>query len=108
VIYLQCIVEGLKLIGLTDLEAKVYLKLLQLKEAKVSTLSNVTKVTRTQLYPLMEKLVERGIVEKSGDKVVIYKVIKTEELINLVEQWEKEQSRLISEIKTSLKRLSSY
>ncbi|MFH1228843.1 MAG: helix-turn-helix domain-containing protein [Candidatus Aenigmatarchaeota archaeon] len=99
------IVKGLKLIGLTDLEAKVYLKLLQLKEAKVSTLSKETKVTRTQLYPLMEKLVERGIVEKSGDKVLVYKVIKTEELINLVEQWEREQARLIKEIKSSLKNL---
>jgi HTH-type transcriptional regulator, sugar sensing transcriptional regulator len=105
VINLDSIVKGLKLIGLTDLEAKIYVKLLQMKEAKVSMLSKQTNVTRTQLYPLMENLVEKGIVEKSGNKVLIYKVIKTEELINLVEQWEREQFRLINEVKSSLKNL---
>jgi HTH-type transcriptional regulator, sugar sensing transcriptional regulator len=102
---LNGIIKGLRLIGLTDLEANVYVKLLQMKEAKVSTLSKETKVTRTQLYPLMEKLVERGVVEKSGDKVIVYRVINTEELLSLVERWEREQLALIDEVKKALSKL---
>ena len=63
--------KGLTAIGLTNLEAEIYLELLKLKEAKVSKLAQLTKVTRTQLYPLLEKLVEKGVVEKTQKSINI-------------------------------------
>ena len=47
--------RGLRVLGLTELEAKVYIKLLEMKQARVTKLSNEVGVTRTQLYPLLEK-----------------------------------------------------
>jgi sugar-specific transcriptional regulator TrmB len=95
--------KSLTLIGLTNLEAEVYLKLLNKKQAKVSELAMATRITRTQLYPLLEKLVEKGIVEKIDKKVIIYKVIEPVKLIKLLEKWESEQTKIIKEFKKYIK-----
>jgi HTH-type transcriptional regulator, sugar sensing transcriptional regulator len=99
--------KGLKLIGLTDLEADVYIKLLRLKEAKISQLSNETNVTRTQLYPLLEKLVEKGVVEKSHHSVTVYKVIDTSKIISLLSKWKDEQMKILKEFETEIQRLNA-
>jgi sugar-specific transcriptional regulator TrmB len=98
--------KGLRLIGLTELEAKIYLKLLKLGEVKVSELAKKTKVTRTQLYPLLEKLVEKGVVEKLEDKPIIrYKVLDPDKLILLLERWKKQQINILKALELSLKKL---
>lgn len=66
--------KGLTIIGLTELEAKVYSKLLKLKQAKVSELVKSTKVSRTQLYPLLEKLVQKRVLRKIAGRPIIYRV----------------------------------
>jgi sugar-specific transcriptional regulator TrmB len=102
-IVMDKIKKGLNLIGLTNLEAEVYLKLLYKKQAKVSELAKETKITRTQLYPLLEKLVEKGIIEKIDKKVVIYKVIEPVKLLKLIENWESEQAKIVKEFKNYIK-----
>jgi sugar-specific transcriptional regulator TrmB len=96
--------KGLVVIGLTNLEADVYLKLLKLKKAKASELARTTKVTRTQLYPLLEKLIKKGVVKKIDKKVIIYKAIEPDKLISLLHKWKKEQMALLKEIESSLKK----
>ena len=102
-IVMDKIKEGLALIGLTNLEAEVCLKLLNKKQAKVSELAKETKITRTQLYPLLEKLVEKGIIEKIDKKVIIYKVIEPVKLLKLIENWESEQAKIVKEFKSYIK-----
>jgi sugar-specific transcriptional regulator TrmB len=97
--------KGLNIIGLTNLEAEVYLKLIKLKQAKVSKLAQITKVTRTQLYPLLEKLVEKGLIEKVDKKVVMYKVIDHVELISLIDKWKKDQMTILKEFENELKKI---
>ena len=97
--------KGLTAIGLTNLEAEIYLELLKLKEAKVSKLAQLTKVTRTQLYPLLEKLVEKGVVEKIDNKVTVYKVVESEELISLLNKWKNEQLVVFKEFELMIKKL---
>lgn len=97
--------KGLMLVGLTNLEAKVYLKLLELKQAKVSKLAKTTKVTRTQLYPLLEKLVEKGFLKKKDEKVIIYQVLEPDELIKLLERWKKQQLSILKDLESKLKKL---
>jgi HTH-type transcriptional regulator, sugar sensing transcriptional regulator len=98
---------GLKLIGLTDLEADVYLKLLKLKEAKISQISKETNVTRTQLYPLLEKLVGKGFVEKTGNNIAIYRAIDSDEIISLLNKWKEKQLKLLKELELEFKKLKN-
>ncbi len=96
--------KGLVVIGLTNLEADVYLKLLKLKKARVSQLAKATKITRTQLYPLLEKLVKKGVVEKIDKKVIIYKAVETDKIISLLHKWKREQLNLLNDIESSLEK----
>lgn len=100
---MEKIKKGLSLIGLTDLEADVYIELLKLKQTKVSELAKITKVTRTQLYPLLEKLVEKGVVEKIENKVTSYKVIEPEELISILKKWKEKQLKNLKDLETMIK-----
>ena len=97
--------KGLIIIGLTELEAEVYLKLLKLKKAKVTELAKATKVTRTQLYPLLEKLVKKGVVEKIDKKVVIYKVVIPNKIVSLINKWKKDQIAILKEFENELKKI---
>jgi len=97
--------RGLTLIGLTDLEAKVYIKLLKLKEAKVSTLAKATKVTRTQLYPLLENLIEKGVVDRIDKKVIRYKVVNRKKLLDILKKWRKNTNTLLKEFESYLKKI---
>lgn len=78
------ITKALTIVGLTELEAKVYLKLLKLKQAKVSELAKSAKVSRTQLYPLLEKLVKKNFLRKIDKPIAEYKV--NPRVIELIER----------------------
>lgn len=97
--------RGFTFIGMTKLEAKVYVKLLELEQAKVGELAKATKVSREQLYPLLEKLVERGFLKKTNGRPAIYHVLKVEELIHLIEEWKKEQIDTLRYVESKLKKL---
>lgn len=97
--------KGLITIGLTNLEAEVYLKLSKLKQAKVSELTKVTKVTRTQLYPLLEKLIEKDVVKKIDKKVIVYKIIEPVKLINLLSKWKEDQTTILKEFEKELNKM---
>jgi len=95
--------KGLTVIGLTDLEADVYMELLKLKKAKVSELTKITKVTRTQLYPLLEKLVKKGVLKKISGRPAYYEVLDADKIINLIEKWKKDQLAILKELEQKLK-----
>ena len=54
--------EILKEIGLQDSEIKVYISLLKLKEATASQITQYTGLHRSNIYDIIEKLKERGLV----------------------------------------------
>ena len=96
--------KGLKVLGLTDLEAKVYLKLLEMKSSRVTKLSREVKVTRTQLYPLLEKMIEKGYVRKVENSPAVYSVIDPEKMEKMLERWLNEQAMLVKEVREFLKK----
>lgn len=100
--------KALTIIGLTELEAKVYLKLLEIKEIKVTKLSKQTKVSRTQLYPLLEKLVEKGVLKKTQKRPWVYKVVDNRELLDLLKNWKKQQIKILRELEKKLKKSKKY
>lgn len=63
--------------GLSDKEAKVYLVLLELKEAIPSTISRMANVKRPTTYVILEQLQQRGLVShvRQEGKYVYYRAL---------------------------------
>lgn len=97
--------KGLRAVGLTNLEAEVWVKLLEMKRARVTSLAEKTGVTRTQLYPLLEKLLEKGFIKQVEKSPAVYSVIEPEKLTANLERWIKEQAALIKDVQKTLKRI---
>ncbi len=58
-------------LGLTKGEIKVYLALNRLGESTIGPITNESKVTKSKIYDILEKLIEKGLVgyiTKSGTK----------------------------------------
>ena len=72
-------VEALVALGLTTLQAKVYLTLNKLEEAK--TKSETAKVARQEIYRVMNKLQNLCLVEKVIAKPVRYKAVPMQEAV---------------------------
>lgn len=53
---------ALKEFGLSSKEAKVYLALLELGDSKIQSISQKTKINRTSVYPIIKKLIRKGLV----------------------------------------------
>lgn len=51
-------------IGLSEKESKIYLFLLTVDEANVSEISKKTKINRTTVYPVVDSLEEKGLVQE--------------------------------------------
>ena len=96
--------KGLRVLGLTGLEAKVYLKLLEFRRSGVTKLADAVKITRTQLYPLLEKLIEKGYVTKVDHSPAIYSVTDPERMEAMLERWLAEQTKLVNEVRTFLRK----
>lgn len=62
------LIKGLEAYGLDQKEAKVYLAGLELGGASVLELARRTKLPRTTLYPILEKLVGRGVFREGKKK----------------------------------------
>lgn len=58
------LIQTLKAVGLNDNEAKTYLCLLGLGPQSVSTIAKKTRLNRSSCYITMERLMQKGFVEK--------------------------------------------
>ena len=94
--------KGLRVLGLTELETRVYLKLLKMKQSRVTKLAKEVKITRTQLYPLLEKMIEKGYVKKVDNRPAVYSVVEPEKMEKMLEKWLREQTKLVEEVKEFL------
>ena len=96
--------KGLKALGLTGLEANVYLKLLEFRRSGVTKLAEAVKITRTQLYPLLEKLIEKGYVTKVDHNPAVYSVTEPQKMETMLERWLVEQTKLVNEVRAFLRK----
>ena len=65
---MQKIVETLRKIGLSDKEAAIYLAALELGEASASALAKSSRVKRTTVYSLLDRLLDIGALVKTRHK----------------------------------------
>lgn len=73
----------LKEFGLTGYEAKVYIALLGLKQAKVSDIARTSSVPRNKIYTAVEALHKKGFVEIIPEKVAKFRAVPFSEATQL-------------------------
>ncbi len=100
----------LKDIGLSEKEASVYLALLAVESSNVSELATKTGIKRTTVYPVLDVLIKKGLVNemKNGTKVE-YQAEQPERLETYIEAERiklNEQHNLLKEVIPRLKSIS--
>lgn len=91
--------------GLTDYEARVYIALLGLKQAKVSAIAKACNVPRNKIYAVAESLHKKGFVEIIPEKVIKFRAVPFEEATQL---FLKEQESKLRALEESSKKISSF
>jgi sugar-specific transcriptional regulator TrmB len=77
-------IEGLKRLGLTTYEARVYLALRKLGSGTASEISDIEEVPRSQVYGAAEGLEERGLVETQQSTPTVYRPVPLEQARKLL------------------------
>jgi len=89
--------ETLLTIGLTEFEAKIYLKLLENSELNVSALSQVFEVHRNKIYQALETLENKGLLSYSKDYSRSIEVEQPSKILSILQ----EQENQITQTKNS-------
>jgi len=75
-----------ELLGLSEVEGKVYIALLELGGGYVSAVARIAKLPRVNCYHTLEKLIEKGLVNYlTKDKVRYYSPEPPQKIVNLLE-----------------------
>ena len=98
--------ESLSFHGFTRIEARVYLKLLEMNRSKVSDLGKIAGITRTQLYPLLENMVEKGYIRQVGTKPVSYEALEPRDLTRVLRERRKRQIEELTELESKLDKIT--
>lgn len=73
------VIEALKVLGLTKYESLVYLALMKYKWATATEIHEESGVPRASVYPTLDRLVERGLVNLSRSTPKRFNAIKPKE-----------------------------
>jgi len=88
-----------RLFNLSEKEASVYLKLLELGEAPIQRISEVTEINRLSLYDLLESLIKKGMAGVTlKENVKHFYVIEPKELLSRLKGAEKEFSSILPQL----------
>ena len=69
-------VKALKMLGLTEYEAKAYTALLELGEAEAAEVSRKAGIPRTRIYDVLSKLESQGLIQGvRGSRPVLYMAV---------------------------------
>ncbi|MBT3985387.1 hypothetical protein HOD38_01360 [archaeon] len=100
-------INTLRKLGFTEGEIKVYRSLIILKEATIGPISKKSKVTPSKTYPILEKLLEKGLISKvTKDKTQYFIANNPERLLTYLEEKKIEIDEQKEEVKKEIKKLS--
>ena len=77
-------IQNLIDLGLTFVESKIFLSLIQAGTMKAQTLSHVTKTSRADVYRTLERLQNKGLVEKQITKPTMFSAIPIKDAIRIM------------------------
>ncbi len=93
-------------LGLTKGEIKVYLALNKIGESTVGPIGNESKVSKSKIYDILEKLIDKGLVGSIIKEGTKYFVTNNPHMIlNYVEKKEEELAKTKKEVETLLPKL---
>lgn len=102
--------EFLIQLGLSDKEAKIYLFLLTVDESNAAEISKKTRINRTTIYPVVDSLIEKGLVQEINRNEKIYvRALSPEKIETYVEEQKiklSEQSKLVKDMVPKFKAIS--
>lgn len=75
--------EALKVVGMTEEEARLYLHLLQSGPSKVGTLAPYFDASRSKLYRLLDDLSRKGFVSKTPTRPTVYHPVFPEDAFEI-------------------------
>jgi sugar-specific transcriptional regulator TrmB len=99
----------LKKIGLTDGEIKTYLALLKLGQSSTGPIAKMSGVSRSKLYPILEKLEKKGLcshIEKN--KINYYHAVEPSKVKDYLNEKREEINKLEKEFVVFLPNLEAY
>jgi sugar-specific transcriptional regulator TrmB len=99
------LVEDLVSLGLSNLEAKVYINLLKKSSLTATEISRLAKINRTQTYDILPKLIQRGICIETRGSVKKYFAVEPEKVLSSLEKELNEKRDLIKNLNNSLQEL---
>jgi HTH-type transcriptional regulator, sugar sensing transcriptional regulator len=104
--------KELEKVGLTEGEAKVYSALLELKSSTVGPIVKRSKVAYSNIYDILNRLIDKGIVSYILKKKTKYfQALKPSHLIDYLDNKEKEvikQKQELKEISKKLEELQTF
>ncbi|PIN74595.1 hypothetical protein COV18_06910 [Candidatus Woesearchaeota archaeon CG10_big_fil_rev_8_21_14_0_10_37_12] len=87
-------IESLKEAGLTEGETKVYLALLEIGSSTTGPIIEKSKVAKSIIYQLLDKLIEKGLVSYvTKEKTKYYQASDPDKLLDYIEERKKELER---------------
>jgi len=98
-------VQVLVRLGLTCSQARVYLALVRSGMSKAKTISKASKVAREDIYRIIPKLHELGLVEKIIDAPTMYMAIPIKDAFTILM---KRRKQVTSELKAKTKGIIQY
>ncbi len=90
----QCLHE----LGLTQLQAKVYLTLLKTESSTVKGIASESNIARQEIYRVLSEIKDMGIIEKILDIPTKYKAIPLSDLISFLMERRNKKTREIEKI----------
>ena len=72
-------VDRLCKLGLTTLQAKIYLLLYETGRTKIQALARIANVDRANTYQILRQLQEKGVVETTVGKPILYQAVPLQE-----------------------------
>lgn len=99
---LNRVLELLKSFGFSSVEAEVYVFLAKAGPSKGRDLISGLNIVKQQLYPILKRLKQKGIVTHSSEHPSLFKALTFEELLNLYAELNVERAKIIQKTKEEL------
>ena len=98
-------IETLTGLGLTVLQAKVYIVLARTGKSTIKEIAKTSKVARQDLYRIATQLLNLGLIEKLASTPTKFEAIPIQEAINMLVERRKKETALLEKESTDFLRL---
>jgi len=99
---LERVLKILVSLGFTSTEAKVYIYLAKMDPQKAKDIAAGLRITKQQLYPILNNLQKKGVVDNNSKHPALFSALTFEKLLDLQVKKNVNQAQIIKETKDEL------